>query len=115
AEEARNRLFQLAMQGLGAADEAHRGHAEATGAERGGRRGPDTGMVGEAEIIVGAEVQHLAGAAVRLVDRDPTALRAGDQALALVEAGRLDLLESAADMVEKTCLHQFHSSGVARL
>ena len=57
------------MQRLRAADEAHRSHAEAELVERLARRGDDLGMVGKAEIVVGAEVQELALAALRALDR----------------------------------------------
>ena len=59
-------------------------------------------MIGEAEIIVGAEIDHLAPAG----DADAPALRAFDQPLALVEAvgvdrgerRRADVARKASDM-----------------
>ena len=62
-------LLELAVQRLRAADEAHRGHAEAELVERVAGRGDDLGVVGKAEIVVGAEVDHLALAALRARDR----------------------------------------------
>ena len=53
------------MQRLRAADEAHRGHAEAECVHRLRRGGDRLGMVGEAEIIVGAEIERLALAGVQ--------------------------------------------------
>ena len=65
AEPARDPLLELAVQRLRAADEAHRGHAEAEFVERLARRRDELRVVGEAEIVVGAEVEHLALAALR--------------------------------------------------
>src|SRR5699024_2698909 len=63
AEESRDRLLQLEVQILGAADETHRGDPEAA-LIQGSRRGPDQlGVVGQPQIVVGAEVQHLAALA----------------------------------------------------
>ena len=62
-------LLEAAMQSLRAADEADRGHAEPELVECLARCGDDIGMVGEAEIVVGAEVQELALPALRALDR----------------------------------------------
>jgi hypothetical protein len=61
-------------------------------------------MVGEAEVIVGAEIDRFARA-FRAADADPPALRPGQQALALEQARRLDLVEGCADVVEKGIGH----------
>jgi len=79
AEEVGDGLFQLLVQVLGAADEAYRGHAEAVGVERVLGGGDDVRVVGQAQVVVGAEVQH--GAAVG--EGDLGRLRAGDDALGL--------------------------------
>ena len=50
--------LEVAMDRLRAADEAHRGHAEAEFVERAFGRGDDFGMIGEAKIIVGAEIDR---------------------------------------------------------
>ena len=100
AQVAGDRLFELAVERLGAADEPHRGHAEAEFVHRALRRGDDVGMVGEAEVVVGAEIDRFARA-FRPADADPPALRPGQQALALEEARRLDLVEGRAEVVEK--------------
>ena len=55
--------LQLLVHLLGAADEADRGHAEAPAVQRLLGGGDDLGVVGEAEVVVGAEVQHLAAPA----------------------------------------------------
>ena len=92
AEPARDPLLELAVQRLRAADEADRGHAEAELVERLARRRDDLGMVGEAEIVVGAEVQELALAALRSLidDADMRRLRRRDHPLAFEEAVGLD-------------------------
>ena len=64
----------------------------------------DVGVVGEAEIIVGAEIDHLARPLAS--DADPPALRPGQQPLALEEAGRLDVVEGRADVAEKGVGHE---------
>ena len=60
AEERRDTLFQCQVQVLGAADEADAGHAEAALVHGGLGRGDDVRVVGEAQVVVGAEVQHVA-------------------------------------------------------
>ena len=105
AEVSCDRLFELAVQRLGAADEPHRGHAEAERLHRLRRRGDHFGMIGEAEVIVGAEVQHLALAGIR-GDADAPALRPGQQPLALEKAGRLDLVERRPDVPQERVGHR---------
>ena len=68
------------------------------------RRGDDLRVIGEAEIIVGAEIDRLA-LALRPGDADPSALRPGQQALALREASGLDLGEGRVDVVEEGVGH----------
>ena len=85
-----DRLLELTVQRLRAADESHRGHAEAEFVHRALGRRDDLRVVGEAEVIVGAEIDRLA-LAFRPGDADPPALRPGQQALALEQARRLDV------------------------
>ena len=99
-----DRLFELAMERLRAADEAHRGHAEAEFVHRALGRRDDLRVIGEAEVIVGAEIDRLA-LALRPGDADPSALRSGQQALALGEARRLDVVERRAEVGEKGVGH----------
>jgi len=83
ADEARDALFQRLVQVLGAADEAHRAEAVAVGAQ-GLMRGLDDGRVaGQAQVVVGAEVDDLAP--VRRVHQG--ALGGGEDAFGLVETG----------------------------
>ncbi len=79
------------MDGLGSADEADAGEAVAPFLQGLSGGGDDGGMVGESEIVVGAEVEHVCAVGevhVRL-------LGAGDDAFALVEAGGFDFVEAA--------------------
>ena len=57
-------LLERQMEILRAADEPHRRHAEAVAVERGLGGGDQAGMIGEAEIIVGAKIEKLDAAAV---------------------------------------------------
>ena len=57
AEERRQPRLQLLVHGLRAADETHRGHAVAVVVESLVSRGDDVGMVGEPEVVVGAQVE----------------------------------------------------------
>ena len=92
--------LELAVQRLRAADEAHRGHAKAELLHRPRGGGDDLRVIGEAEVVVGAEIERLARAVLRR-HPDAPALRAGQQSLALREARRLDLVERRANMPEE--------------
>ena len=95
-----DRLLELAMQSLRSADEAHRSHAEAELVHGASRRRDDVRVIGEAEIIVGAEIDRFARA-LRGCDTDAPALRPGQQPLAFCQALGLDVVERGADVVEK--------------
>ena len=99
-----DRAFEFAMQRLRPADEAHRRHAEAECVHRALCSGDHLGMIGEAEIIVGAEVEHRSLARVR-GDADASALRPGEETLALGEPGRVDLVERRSDMTKECVRH----------
>jgi hypothetical protein len=94
AEKAGNPRFQLFVDGLGAADEAHRRHAEAVALERRPGRLDQRRMVRQAEIVVGAEVDDLAFA-----DLDRRRLGGGDDPLGLVQAGVSESRTLAAQML----------------
>src|SRR6185437_16903259 len=81
AEETAEALLELLVHGLRAADEAHGGHAEAEPVEGPVRRLPYGRMIGEAEVVVGAEVHHLP-----LPGPHRASLRSCEHALALVKA-----------------------------
>ncbi len=74
---------------LRAADEAHRRHAVAIAVERRLRGVAQLLVVGEAEIVVGAEVEHLLPAGHLDLGR----LHGGDHPLGLVEAGGFQPVE----------------------
>ena len=76
AEVVRDATLKCEVQVGRAADEAHRRHAEAMGVQRLLRRGDECRMVGQAQIVVGAEVQDLAAAC----DRDVRGLVTEDRA-----------------------------------
>ncbi len=59
AEEAREGVFEVFVQGLGPADEAHRRHAIAVAIHRLGGRPPEAFVVGQAQVVVGTEVDDL--------------------------------------------------------
>jgi hypothetical protein len=80
---------------LRAADEAHRGHAVAVAVERGLRGLAQFFIVGEAQIVVGAEIEHPAA-----VGLDLGRLHRGDDALRLEEAGGFRPSSSAARWFE---------------
>ena len=61
-------------------------------------------MIGETEIIVGAEIDGISRA-LRGRDADPPALRPGQQPLTLCETLRLDVIEGGANVVEKGVGH----------
>lgn len=75
-------LLEIAVDRLRPAGEAHRGHAVTPLAQRflGGRDHP--GVVGQAEAVVGAQVEHVATGRVELVG----AVRRGHESLGLVGA-----------------------------
>ena len=96
--------FQFLVDVLGAADEAHRGHAVAAGVQSFPGRFDHVGVGGEAEVVVGAHVDHvLALGAGRKFDVDLGVLRGADDAFFLEYAGRADafqfLLVNGADVV----------------
>ena len=75
-EEIRQLLLQLLVRILGAADEAYRGHPEAVAVHTGFRRVDQRRVVGQTQIVIGAEVNHVA-----VADGNVRLLRRGDDAL----------------------------------
>jgi hypothetical protein len=91
AEERGDGRLEIFVDGLGAADEAHAREPQAPAGEA-LLRGPHQGrVVGEPEVVVGAEVEDLMAA-----HRDVGALRTLDDPLALPEPGLADGIELAA-------------------
>ena len=102
-EEGAEASLQFPVRGLGAADEAHRGHAEAEAFE-GLPGGCHQGrMVGQAEVIVGAEIQDLAA----VVEPDGGLLGRGDDAFGLEKPGLAHGLGFTAQILEKASVHGF--------
>jgi hypothetical protein len=86
AEEGRDRRLELLVAVLGAADEAHARQAVAAIVEGGAGRRGDLGVRRQPEVVVGAEVQHLATAG-----GDVGGLGRGDDPLVLPQASVPDL------------------------
>src|SRR6185369_11094538 len=92
AEELRDRVLELLVDVLRAADEADAREAEAALVDLALRGGDHLGVRGEAEVVVRAEVEHLAlGRAFTLASADRGALRRRDDALFLEETGFANL------------------------
>ena len=90
-----NGFFKLFVEILRPADEADGGHAVAARLHRFLCRGDEPRAVGEAEVVVGAEVQGLAS----VLEGDFRALGGSDVAFFLVEAGFLDGGELSGEML----------------
>ena len=100
-EVLRDGLFQFAVTVLGAADEADGGHAVATFVH-GLLRGFDQArIVGQAEVVVGAEVEGLAA----VLEGDFSALGGDDIAFVLVETGLLDFGEGVLEVLLEFSVH----------
>ena len=90
-EERGDLRLQLLVQILRAANEAHAGHAETVCVQRVLGRLDHLGVVGQAKVVVGTEVQHLAAA----FQLDLGGLWRGDDALRLEQALFADGVEFA--------------------
>jgi hypothetical protein len=104
AEKATDALLQLFVDGLGAADEADRCHSEAEFIQRLVRRLDDPGMVGEAEVVVGAEIQDL-GRTPIVAHLDRRLLRARNEALLLEEPLRLQRVRLLREPLQEMLGH----------
>src|SRR5690606_32435378 len=106
AEIARDRPLEFPVQIVGAADEAHARHAVAKALQRLLRGGYQLGVVGKAEIIVGAQIDNVAAAPADSYSRT---LRRGDRPFHLVEIGGANLFKLGVDAGKK-CSHQMTNS-----
>jgi hypothetical protein len=79
--------FQLFVNVLGSTNEADGAHSEPMSVKGAFGGFDEPGMVGEAEVIIGAEVEHLFA-----VDGDGGGLGARDDSLGFVGACRFDQL-----------------------
>ena len=98
-------LFQLAVAVLRAADEADGGHAVAALVHGLFRRLNQAGAVGEAEVVVGAEVEGLAA----VLEGDFGALGGNDVALSLVKTGFLDFGEGVLEVLLEFSVHIYNN------
>ena len=106
AEEGRQPLLELLVQRLRAADEPHRGHPEAPALER-VTGGLDHGrVVGEAEVVVGAEVEQ----AAHPLHLDVRRLGRLEDELALVEPCLPQLVELLDELLLQRSVHGPSSS-----
>ncbi|MCU1555299.1 MAG: hypothetical protein JWM13_2785 [Arthrobacter sp.] len=99
AEELRDTFLQGQVQVLGAADEAHAGHAEAPLVHRCLGGGDDLRVVREAQVVVGAEVQDVGAGIADLSGLDPVGLRGINVPLGLKQAGAADLVQFMLQLV----------------
>ena len=99
ADELGDLVFQRAMEVERAADETHRRHTVPVGLHRlvGGR--DERLVVREAEVVVGAEVQHLG----TVSDRDRAALSGHDLPLGLPQAIVADPRQRHVDLLVEPC------------
>ena len=102
-EPFRELVLQRLVDRLRAADEADRGHSVAPALEPRLCGGLDPLVLGEAKIIVGAEVDHVLARG----DLDMAALRSRDHPLGLVEAGLADAVELGLEMLLEFAVHSF--------
>ena len=86
AQELRQALLQLAVNVLGAADEADGGHAKTLVIHDTACCRDKVGMIRQTEIIVGAQIDDLS-----IANPDLTPLRGGDHSFPLVETIGFDL------------------------
>ena len=89
AQEARQRFFQIAVQILRAADETHRAHAVAVACECCVGCAPHSRIGRQPQVVVGAQVQNLAAAAVGGAGGDVGALRVENDPLGFIQTGCL--------------------------
>ena len=99
AEKLRDGLFEVAMDILGAANEANRGHAVAEAFQTIGGGGDDVGMIRQAEIIVRAEVDDLA-----VADLDGGTLRPLKLPFALVKPLGFQIVELGPQLIAQAFL-----------
>src|SRR5262249_32260388 len=105
-EEFRQRSFEFLMNVLCAANEAHTGHAEAMRIERLLGRGDESGMIGQAEIVIRTHVEDALSAG----HFNLRVLRCGDDALRFVETLGTDFIECARKLLIKLFEHRATSA-----
>ena len=103
AEELGDLLLELLMQVLAAADEADRGHTEATGIHALLGGGDKLRVVGQTQVVVGAEVEALLA-----LHHDLGTLGALDDAFMLVKTGSFDVGQLFLKMLLKFSVHNYN-------
>src|SRR6056297_2831826 len=103
-QEVADAAFQLLVHRLGPADEAHRCHAVAVLVDGPAGRGDDLRMVGQPQVVVGAEIDDVARVAV-LAHVDLGLLGPGDHPFLLVQALFLQLLGRFGQRCQKRFFH----------
>ena len=93
-------LFELSMQIKGAADESNRGHAKAVLIHSRPGGGNDVRVIGQAQVVVGAQVHHRALLGV-LTDLDFTPLGRNNQAFTLPQPLRFDVVKGVGQAAIK--------------
>jgi len=96
--------LELAVLSLRATDEAHRGHAEPLLVDTALCRRHDIRVVGEAQVVVGAQVQH----AATVPEGHLRLLLADDLALVFGETVGLDRRELRTDVIHETLRRSPH-------
>ena len=104
AQKLADAFLELLVNGLRAADKAHRGHAVAVCIQRGVGRLDNFRMIGEAEIIIGAQVDDLRRTAI-VQDINCRLLRAGNQSFLLEKPLILQCLGLLSQRIEKISGH----------
>ncbi len=104
AQERADAGLQFLVDGLGAADEADRRHAVAEVVERLVRGRDDLRMIGEAQVIIGAEVQYVLAGAVH-PHVDVSLLRARNQPFRLEQSLLTQRFRLPGERGEKSFRH----------
>ncbi len=101
AEKIGQALLQLFMDILRAADKTHRSHAETVAIHALLRRQHQRRMVGQSQVVIGAEVDHVLARA----DADIGLLRRGDDTFLFKQAFLLRHCQLFIDLTIKICRH----------
>ncbi len=94
--------FKLLVNLLGSADESHGGQTVAPALEGFLGGGDNVGMVGQSQVVVGAEVEDV----LAVEDAHVGLLRGGEDPFALEEAAIADLVQLAGQVVLDRSEHQ---------
>jgi len=101
-------LFQFLVDILGAADEAHRRHTETVLIEPAMRSRDQLRMIGEAEVVIGAQVDQVVIPALGV---NAGALRRYQRAFLLVQPLLANIVEHGLDIVDHIAGHRHSPHG----